>query len=247
VLVVVAADTPQAPEAQRQLRSCGATQVTEAAFGARRTLVYGGPFDDRLALDVATALRAQGWPADMRPEGGGHLSAWQAHTRPVRIDDRLTVCFPWSEFDRDQTELVVEIDPGRAFGTGAHPTTRLLLTELAARIQGGESVLDVGCGTGVLAIAAARLGATQVTAIDIEPKAIASTTSNAKRNGVADRVLPTNTPLDQLTTTFDVVLANIHAEALLDLSPAIQRRLAPNGWLALSGMSPAQVSRVAAA
>jgi len=217
------------------------------SVGRGRTLLFGGPFSDREAVDAAIGIRAAGWTADVRPEGGGHLAAWQAHTRPVIVDGRLWVCFPWSEFDRDQARTVVEIDPDGAFGTGGHPTTRMLLAQLVGRIEGGESVLDVGCGSGVLAVAAALLGAASVTAVDISPAAIAATTANAVRNQVGKRVVVSGTPVAELTDRFDVIVANIHAAGLRELAPALLARMAPGGWVGLSGLSPAQVSLVAAA
>lgn len=231
----------------QHLRRHGATEVWERAVGGDQVLVYGQPFDVATAVRVAADLRARGWPADVRPVGGGHLAAWQSHTRPVVVADRLWVCFPWSEFDRGEADLLVEIDPGRAFGTGAHPTTRLLLAELVARLHGGESVLDVGCGSGVLAIAAARLGAAHVTAIDIEPEAIAATQANAARNHLDHLVTARDTPIEHITGgPYDVIVANIHAAPLIEMAPAIQRCLAPDGWLALSGLSPAQLDKVKA-
>jgi ribosomal protein L11 methyltransferase len=247
VLVVVATDTCDVASAARELRSRGATTVTETATGGRRVLVYGGPFDDGDALRWAADIRHLGWATDVRPEGGGHLAAWRSHTSPVVVDSRLWVCFPWSECDRDGAEIVLEIDPGRAFGTGAHPTTRLLLQELARRVRGGERVLDVGCGSGVLAIAAAGLGASEVTAIDINEEAITATKANATRNGQQKKVIAEKSQVQDLTATYDIVVANIHAGTLIELAPAIERCVAPTGWLALSGLSPAQASKVEAA
>jgi ribosomal protein L11 methyltransferase len=247
VIVVVAAESDDALAATHELRIRGATAVHERSIGRGRVLLYGEPFENGPAVDVAASIRALGWPADVRPVDGGHLDAWHNHTRPVIVGGRLWVCFPWSEFDRDQAELVVEIDPGRAFGTGGHPTTRLLLDELESRIKGGESVLDVGCGSGVLAIAAARLGATHVTAIDISALAITATRANAARNHLGKRVQVHDTPVEHLTTRFDAIVANLHAPTLVNLAPAIESLLNPGGWLGLSGLSPAQVSKVAAA
>jgi ribosomal protein L11 methyltransferase len=213
-------------------------------------LLYAGFAEDGMAERVTEDLRADGWPATSRPEGGGHLAAWEAHTRPVPISDALWVCFPWSEFDRTAVPLVAEIDPGRAFGTGGHPSTILLLSELAARLRGGETVLDVGCGSGVLSISAAKLGAGGVTAIDVREVAVETTLANASRNGVADLVDASTESigeLGQLGRQFDVVVANIGAHPLVEMAPKLQSCLAPEGWIGLSGLSPAQVSIVAAA
>jgi ribosomal protein L11 methyltransferase len=141
----------------------------------------------------------------------------------------------------------VEIDPGAAFGSGGHPSTRLLLVELARRMRGGESTLDVGCGSGVLSVSAARLGAASVTAVDVDDRAIASTRANAARNDLGATVAASRMPVNELPGTFDVIVANIAATTLIELAPALQSRVAPGGWLGLSGLSPAQVSVVTAA
>ena len=166
---------------------------------------------------------------------------------PQPRDSSQVLCFPWTEVDREGAGLLVEIDPGPAFGAGGHPSTVLLLVELARRMRGGESVLDVGCGSGVLSVSAARLGAASVTAVDVDKGAIVSTRANAARNGVGATVVASTTPAAELTGTFDVIVANIRAATLIELAAALQPRLAPRGWLGLSGLSPAQVSVVAAA
>jgi ribosomal protein L11 methyltransferase len=218
-------------------------------MGGGRTLVYGEFGDAEAARQAVIELRRQGWAAAERPaDDDPALIGWRNRTQPISIGGgRLVVCLPWAEFDRDAAMMVVEIDPGAAFGGGSHPTTRLLLEELSARLHGGERVLDVGCGSGVLAIAAARLGAASAVGIDIHPAAVTATRANAERNRLDGRITALATPLHELTDSFDVVMANIGQEVLIDLAPDIERRLEPGGWLALSGISPAQVSRVSSA
>jgi ribosomal protein L11 methyltransferase len=141
---------------------------------------------------------------------------------------------------------VVEIDPGGGFGTGEHPSTRLLLEELASRITGGERVLDVGCGSGVLGLCALRLGASSVVGVDIEARAIEATQRNAALNGFARRVSATLARLDEIEGVFDVVVANIGRATLVELAQQLVGRVCANGWLAVSGIAPAQCSLVAA-
>jgi ribosomal protein L11 methylase PrmA len=247
VLVVLAADEKDVAKASASLAHRGAATVDQRPVGRGRNLLYARFAEEGIAERVTEALRADGWPAAVMPEGGGHLAAWQTHTRPVPISDTLWVCFPWSEFDRTEAPLVAEIDPGRAFGTGGHPSTRLLLIELAARLRGGETVLDVGCGSGVLAISAAKLGAKRVTAVDIRDVAVKTTLANASRNGVAAIIEGSADPIGQLGRQFDVVVANIGAQPLIDMATEMQSCLNPEGWIGLSGLSPAQLSIVAAA
>jgi ribosomal protein L11 methyltransferase len=246
VLVVVALEDAQEPALREDPHTRGAETVARLAAAPGRTLVHLRFPDTRPVERVVAGLRAAGWSATDRPEAGGHLTAWLANNAPTLVGDRLCVCFPWSEFDRDAVTGLVEIDPGRSFGTGAHPSTRLLLAELAERIRGGDTVLDVGCGSGVLAVSAARLGA-RVVATDVEPAALTATGANATRNGLAGRVVVDPRPVEAVDGWFEAVVANIGATELVALAPAVGARVAPGGWLGLSGLSPAQVSVVAAA
>jgi ribosomal protein L11 methyltransferase len=208
-----------------------------------------------VAVAVATAvgaLRSQGFAVVAGPTSEGHRVAWARRNNPSPFAKRACVCFPWSPLNRDDFELVVEIDPGSGFGAGGHPTTLLLLDGLfQGRVVGrplvGLRVLDVGCGTGVLGIAAALAGAARVAALDTAPAAMAATRNNVARNGVADRFDLLEADLSLLDDCYDVVLANIHADVLIDLAPHLCRLTAPHGALGLSGLSPSQPSRVEAA
>ena len=167
---------------------------------------------------------------------------WKVHFKPVRIGCRLVIKPTWEEYQPLQGDLVIQIDPGMAFGTGAHPTTRMCLESLE-RICFSESggrlpaaVLDVGTGSGVLSIAAALMGATLITAVDIDPEAIRVTQENLQLNGMGELVDASTTDLGQLTGEYGVVVANILAEELVRLSAQLIARLAPGGWLILSGI-----------
>ena len=167
---------------------------------------------------------------------------WKVHFKPVRIGERLVIKPTWEEYQKLAGDLVIQIDPGMAFGTGAHPTTKMCL-EALERICFNENagklpdpVLDVGTGSGVLSIAAALLGATRITAVDIDPEAVRVTQENLELNEVADVVEASATSLDQLPGGFAVVVANILAEELVRLSGQLTERIAPGGWLILSGI-----------
>ncbi len=164
---------------------------------------------------------------------------WKQHFSAVRIGPRLVVKPTWEEFAGRPTDVVINLDPGMAFGTGTHGTTRLCLEALAAlfeKIPPPQRVLDVGTGSGILAVAAAALGAARVLACDIEDQACRTAEENARFNEVAGRVEITGSPLESLEGNFDVVLANILAEENIRLAPELVRRLAPGGTLILSGI-----------
>jgi ribosomal protein L11 methyltransferase len=247
-LAVVAVDDAAAAAAMAELCLQGACDLVSRVVGGGRVLVYGRFNDASATRAVVTDLRGRGWSATQRPsDDDPWIFAWRNRTQPVPIGgDRLVVALPWAEFDRS-TAPFVEIDPGGAFGAGTHPTTHLLLDALATRLRGGEAVLDVGCGSGVLAIAALRLGAASAVGIDLDPAAVTATRANAERNGLGTRVTAATTPLGEVHDNFDVVLANIGLPVLIEMAPDLQRCLAPGGWLGLSGISQAQVSRLSAA
>jgi ribosomal protein L11 methyltransferase len=167
---------------------------------------------------------------------------WKVHFKPVRIGQRLVIKPTWEEYQKLPGDLIIEIDPGMAFGTGAHPTTRMCL-ESMERICfnecGGklpDQVLDVGTGSGVLSIAAALMGATRITAVDIDPEAVRVTRENLELNGVETVVAASTTSLSDLTAEYGVVVANILAEELVRLSAQLTAKVAPGGWLILSGI-----------
>jgi ribosomal protein L11 methyltransferase len=247
-LAVIGVEQARLRAAAAALREQGVGDLLPMRVRGRRSLVYGRCADEETARQVVAELRRQGWSAAQRPtDDDPHIVAWRHRTQPVSVaEGRLLVAPPWAELDQ-ATAPVLQIDPGAAFGGGSHPTTRLLLEALAAHLRGGERVLDVGCGSGVLALVAVRLGAASAVGIDVDPAAVAATEANAARNGLARKVSAQATPLQELPGTFDVILANIGQEVLIALAPEIERRLKPGGWLGLSGISPAQASRTGAA
>ena len=167
----------------------------------------------------------------------------QAQFGPIRIDDGLWIVPTWSP-PPEPAALNLVLDPGLAFGTGSHPTTRLCLQWLREAVRGGERVLDYGCGSGILAIAAARLGAGIVTGTDIDPQAIAASRANAGANGV---VATFDVPGGLDPAPADLVVANILANPLIVLAPLLAGRTVPGGRLALSGILADQAEDVIAA
>ncbi|GIP39588.1 ribosomal protein L11 methyltransferase [Paenibacillus sp. J31TS4] len=115
-------------------------------------------------------------------------NAWKQYFKPVRITERMTIKPSWEEYEPSSDEIILELDPGMAFGTGTHATTALCLRTLESVVKGGEDVIDVGTGSGVLAIAAAKLGARHVLALDLDPVAVSSATENTHLNGLEDRI-----------------------------------------------------------
>ncbi len=159
--------------------------------------------------------------------------AWLEHFRPLNFGRLWVVPSGWTAPDPDAVRLI--LDPGLAFGTGTHPTTALCLEWLAGADLQGKTVVDYGCGSGILAVAALLLGADRVIACDIDPQALSATRANAAKNRVAERLL-CRYPEEMPAIDADVVVANILAEPLIRLAPVLSALVRPGGWLVLSGL-----------
>ena len=166
----------------------------------------------------------------------------QSQFEPIRVSERLWIVPSWHEAP-DPTALVLVLDPGMAFGTGSHPTTRLCLEWLERIVVPGTSILDYGCGSGILAIAAAKLGATPVLGVDIDLQAVTAARNNAERNMVSARF---DDSARALSGQFDIVVANILSNPLKALAPAICSHVRPGGRLALSGILSEQAEEMIA-
>jgi ribosomal protein L11 methyltransferase len=187
----------------------------------------------------ACALRAPSYDL-RRIDDTDWVRASQSQFQPIQVSHRLWVVPTWHAApDPDAVNLI--LDPGMAFGTGGHPTTRLCLRWLADNVKGGESVVDYGCGSGILAIAAMRLGAQRAVGVDIDPEAVAAAEANARRNEVAARFFDAGSAPE---LSGDVVVANILANPLKMLAPVLAKICEPGGRLAVSGILVAQADEI---
>jgi ribosomal protein L11 methyltransferase len=175
---------------------------------------------------------------------------WLDDWKPMRYGRRLWVIPTAAEAPEDPAAVVVRLDPGLAFGTGSHPTTSLCLTVLDSLDLNGCTVIDYGCGSGVLGLAALKLGAARVIAVDIDPQALTATRDNAARNGVDAHILVQDAgaaPADAALPQGDCILANILAGPLIELKSRLTAACAKGGHLILSGLLREQADAVAAA
>ncbi len=207
-------------------------------------------FDDAGENTLTAIASTRAWAARQ----GFHLSRlqdkawereWLRDFRPMRFGRHLWVCPGDQQPPEDPAAVTLHLDPGLAFGTGTHPTTALCLEWLDTHPPVGRRVVDFGCGSGILAIAAAKLGASEVAALDIDPQALTSTRANASRNGVSAnvRILAEQ---DHVPAA-DLLIANILAGPLIDLAPAFARALPPGTTLVMSGILAAQADTVISA
>jgi ribosomal protein L11 methyltransferase len=201
----------------------------EDSAGVRRSL--------RLALRFAPLERPPRWRRARRLREEDWRDSWKRYFRPQRIGKRLLVKPSWATCEVAAGDTVIEIDPGMAFGTGQHPTTAMCLRALEERLRPGDAVLDLGAGSGILAIAAAGLGAKRVLALDIDPQAVKAARENAAANGVQGVVevregtLPEGAPGERC----DMVVANISGLTIERLAPAFAESLREGGTLIVSG------------
>lgn len=212
---------------------------------SRVTALFNTAVDAEAALASAAAGLDESVPVHRRAAipDIDWVRKTQAQFVPIRVTDQMWIVPSWRE-PVDTRAINIVLDPGLAFGTGSHPTTLLCLRWLAANVERGASVLDYGCGSGILAIAAAKLGAGAVTGVDVDPQAIAASRTNAEANGVAAEFCsPDALPV----LAVDIVVANILANPLELLAPLLAGRVRAEGRIVLSGILEPQADRVAAA
>ncbi|GAW93449.1 50S ribosomal protein L11 methyltransferase [Calderihabitans maritimus] len=172
-------------------------------------------------------------------------NCWKRYYKPQKIGQRLVICPSWESYQPSGDEMVIRMDPGMAFGTGTHPTTALCIRALDKHLRPGKTVFDVGTGSGILAIVAAKLGASRVLAIDLDPLAVKVAQANVARNGVNDVVKVVNG--DLLTDVFeqaDCIVANIVANAIITLAGQAYERLVTGGCFISSGIIKERLEEV---
>ena len=183
-------------------------------------------------------LEASGIPYELATNGVEQedwQNAWKKYYHAMDIGKRLAIVPGWEQYDTDRTAITM--DPGMAFGTGTHETTALCLEVLDERVRGGERVLDIGTGSGILAIAALKLGAAAAEGVDIDPMCVRTAGENAVRNGVEDRLTVLVGDLsDKASGVYDLITANIVAAAILSLAPHVPALLAPGAVFIASGI-----------
>jgi len=180
-------------------------------------------------------------------EGDDWADAWREYFYPTRIGERLLIRPSFREVEPEPGVVVLTIDPGRAFGSGIHETTRLVLRQVEARVRGGERVLDVGCGSGVLSVAALLLGAEHAVCVDVDSAAVEVSLENARLNGVDAKLEASTTDVADVDGSFPLVLANIQSHILIGMADALMARVAPGGTLVLSGILVEQEATTLAA
>ena len=210
--VAVDVSEDEADEAGALLFELGAGGVeqrdaTTLARGAAGKVTLVASFERHEDARAAVAELPEGWAARLEEVvGDAWRDEWKKHFEPFRVCAGVVVRPPWREHAAAPGEQVVVLEPGRAFGTGLHETTNLVAEALAETALAGATVLDVGCGSGILTLIALALGASRARAIDVDPDAVAVTRENAERNGVAERVEADETPVEALADRYPVVL-----------------------------------------
>ena len=247
VLTVPAADAELGAD---RMMTAGAFAVEERPLGDGMVELRGQLAD---ALPVTAERLGElpdGWSVRVDEVDATPADTWREHARPVAVNDELVLRPAWVPAGQGSGVTEVAVEPGAAFGLGDHPTTRLsadAVWRIVPRLGAAARVLDVGCGTGVLAVVAVLRGAASATGVDIADAAVPVTTANALGNGVADRVDVSTTPLAEVAETYDLVVANILAPTLVALADDLRRVTAPGGRLVVSGILAGRHDHVLAA
>lgn len=225
----------------------GVRAIEERSTPDGRIELWTAVGDEPVAVERAASALAGRWPWRRVDVGAGASETWREFAVPMWVDDTLVVVPAWQEHVFASGVTAIAIEPAGAFGLGDHPTTALSLGAVRRLVRPGAGVLDVGCGTGVLSVAAALLGARTVRAVDIASAAVEATIDNAHRNGVARQVDVDTSGLGELEGDFDLVVANILAPALVELADELRRLTTAEGALVVSGVLAGRHDHVLAA
>jgi ribosomal protein L11 methyltransferase len=175
-------------------------------------------------------------------------TAWKKYYKPIKVSNKITIVPTWEEYEKSNEELIIELDPGMAFGTGTHPTTIMCIQALEKYVRDNDRVIDVGTGSGVLSIASAKLNAKSVHAYDLDQVAVESALSNINLNDVADHVLvKQNNLLDGITNEADIIVANLLADIILLFVEDAYALVKPGGYYITSGIIEAKEQDVVSA
>ena len=226
---------------------------------ATTSLIVYYPLDDRVNTRVKRISeflsKLPTWGIQARPgkidlkqiESEEWTDAWKAAFPPQQIGEHLLIAPTWHEISPDGTTILIRLDPGMAFGTGYHPTTRLSLKMLEQTVKPNQQVVDIGTGSGILAIAAVKLGANRVDAIELDPTALPVAENNFTINGVTDNIsLYQADGIKSLNDTYDLIVGNILTKAILPIIPDCPSRLKPEGTIIFSGILETELKVVEA-
>jgi ribosomal protein L11 methyltransferase len=234
-VTVITVPAPDAELAADRLWVAGAFAVEE------RAVADGVELRAQLADSLPIAVEAlgsvpDGWRVRIDEVDATPADTWREHAVAIRVDEGLVIRPAWIDPLDEPGTIEVAIEPGDAFGLGDHPTTRLAAVALRRHVRPGTRLLDVGCGTGVLAVVGLLAGAASAIGIDLAPAAVDVSNHNAQLNGVADRLQASTRPLGDVAGSFDVVVSNILAPTLVELADDLRRVTAPHGVLIVSGI-----------
>lgn len=230
------------------LKTCYGDLIDESILNADKTVASVSVYlpEDGSAADTVSFLKERfstlGIDAKLTISGvceEDWANSWKAYYKPIEIGEKIVIVPAWEKYNAPEGKLVVRMDPGMAFGTGSHETTRLVIGLLEKYIKEGQRVLDVGCGSGILAICAAKLGAKECRAYDIDPVAVKVARENVKDSGLSNVTCDTSDLLrgvDKTGGTYDVICANIVADIIIRMTPDVGELMGDNSVILASGI-----------
>lgn len=238
--VVLTVKTSEIELASDALWSLGVVAIEERRVrgNSRVCELWTSLGDDSTEIVASLQAVQRRWPIRFEFVDPAVSESWRGFAEPTIVDHDVVVYPAWKAAPETSASYVIAIEPGATFGMGDHPTTGATLRAMKRIIEQapGGSVLDVGCGSGVLAVAACLFGAAQADGVDISPACVPTTVENARLNGVASQVRASTTDLHDLPGPYDLVVANILAPTLIQLAPDLQRVMSPTGVLIISGI-----------